>query len=74
MTWQIPARIILVNESAVDSWNRFEYILQTLTQVMTVPETHALVEHDIDLDVKFIARVICLKTLDALDGVREAHG
>lgn len=41
---------------------------------MAIPQTHVLIQHDIDLHVEFIARVIRLDTLYGLDGLGEAHG
>jgi len=41
---------------------------------MAIPESHPLIQHYIDLDVEFIARVIGVQGLDVADGLGEAHG
>lgn len=41
---------------------------------MAVPQGHALVQNDVDLDIQLVARMVCLQSLDLLDRSREAHG
>lgn len=74
MARQIPAGVIQMDKGAVDARHTLEHILQTLAQVVAVPEGHALVEDDVDFDVELVARVVGLAALDGFDGFGEAHG
>lgn len=74
MTRQIPPRIIQMHKRAINHRDTFEHILQTLAQIMAIPQTRVLIKHNIDLDIELVARVISLQALDLLDRLREAHG
>lgn len=40
---------------------------------MAIPQGHLLIQHDIDLHIQLVARMIGLAPLDALDAPREPH-
>ena len=63
-----------MHKRPVDRRHAFQHILQALAQVVAVAQTHVLIQHDVDLDVELVARVVGLQTLDGLDGLGEAHG
>jgi hypothetical protein len=71
---QIPPRVIQMHKRPVDRGHALEHILQALPQIVAVPQTRALVEHDVDLDVELVSRVVRLQALYLLDGLGEAHG
>lgn len=41
---------------------------------MAIAEGHALIQHDVDLDVELVAGVVGVQGLDVADGLGEAHG
>ena len=63
-----------MDKSPIDIGHTLKDILQTLAQIMAIPETDGLIEDDIDLDIEFIAGMVGLQALDVLDGFGEAHG
>ena len=74
MTRQIPPGIILMDKRAIHDGHALQHILETLPQIMTIPQTRILIENDIDLDVQLVASVVGLYILDLGDGLGEAHG
>ncbi len=74
MTWNVPSRIIQVHKSAIHIRHRLKYILQTLPQIMTIPQRHTFIQHHINLHIQFIARVVRLQALYRLNCLREPHG
>ena len=73
MRGQVPPRIVLVHEGAIDGGHRLQHVLQRLAQVVAVAQAHVLVQHDVDLDVELVARVVRLQALDLLDRLGEPH-
>ncbi|KAI7408411.1 hypothetical protein KC328_g80 [Hortaea werneckii] len=43
-------------------------------EIMTVPQTRALIQHAVDLNIQLIAGMISLQALDLLDSLGEPHG
>lgn len=74
MARQVPIRIVGMHKRAIYRGHTLQDILQTLAQIVAVSQTHVLVQHDVDLDVQLIARVIRLQALDVADRLRKAHG
>lgn len=74
MTRQVPPRIILMDKSAIHNRHALQHILQTFPEIVTVPQTGILIEHDIDLDVQLVPGMVRLQVLDLSDGLGEAHG
>ena len=74
MTRQIPRRVIQMYKGPIDGRHTLEHILQTLAQIVAIPQRHLLVEDHVDLHVQLVARVIGLTALDTFDGAGEAHG
>ena len=63
-----------MHKRPIDARHALEHVLQTLAQIVAVAQAHALVEHDVDLDVELVANVVGLQALDGADGLGEAHG
>lgn len=63
-----------MHKRPVHGRNTLQHILQTLTQIVTVPQSRVFIQHDIDLDIQLVAGVVRLQTLDGADGLGEAHG
>lgn len=74
MVWQIVIAVVQVHKRPIYAWHALEHILQALPQIMAVPQTHPLIEHDVHLHIQLVARMIRLQALNLLDRVRKAHG
>lgn len=54
MARNICSQIVCVDERAVNSWHAFKNILQTLCQIVAVPEIGLLVQDNVNLDVQLV--------------------
>lgn len=73
MRGQIILRIVEMDERAIDIAHALEHVLQTLAQVVAVVQRRVLVQHNVHLDVKPVARVVRLQVLDPPDAGGEPH-
>lgn len=62
-----------MHESTINSRHAFQHILQTLSQIVAVPQTRVLIEHDVYFHVEFVPRMVSLQTLNLFDSLGEAH-
>jgi len=74
MIRQVPIAVIQMHKRPIHARHALQHILQALPQIMAIPQTHPLIEHNIHLHVQLVARMIRLQALDLLDRVRKAHG
>ncbi len=74
MIRQVPIAVIQMHKRPIHARHALQHILQALPQIMTIPQTHPLIEHDIHLHIQLVARMIRLQALNLLDRVRKAHG
>ena len=74
MAREVVIRVIEMDECAVYARHAFEDILQTLPQIVAIPQAGALVQHDIDFHVQFVACVVSLTALNGLDRLGKPHG
>jgi hypothetical protein len=63
-----------MHKCTVDIWDRLQDVLQRFAEVMAISQAHTLIKDDIDLDIKLIAGMVRLQTLDLLNGFSETHG
>lgn len=73
MCREVVSSIVGVDKGAIDDRHRLEDIAQRLADVVHVAERRRRVEHNVDLHVELIARVVCLQALNLLDCLGEAH-
>lgn len=66
--------VIDVDEAPIDVGQILQLILQVLGNVMGSPKGHLSVEHDVDLDVVFRARVADTAAVNRLDIAVKGHG
>src|SRR2546430_7921333 len=45
MRRQIPACVVLMNESPINNWYRLQHILKRLAQDMTISQAHVLIKY-----------------------------
>jgi hypothetical protein len=74
MRRQILRRIIQMHKRPLHSRHTLKHILQTLPQIMRIPQTRPLIQHNVHLQVQLVARMVRLEALDVLDGLRKSHG
>lgn len=74
MTRQIPPGIIQMYKRPIHNGHALQHVLQTLSQIMTIPQIRTLVKDDVHFDIQLVACVVGLQGLDLSDGFGEAHG
>lgn len=73
MRRQIHGLVIGMYKGTIHHRYTLEDVLQTLAEVVAVAQARVLGEHNVDLDVEFVASVVGLEALDLFDRLREAH-
>ncbi len=71
---QVVGRVVLMYECSVDKRYTLQHVLQALSKVMAVSETHVLVEDDVNFGDELVTGMVRLQALDMLDRLGEAHG
>lgn len=66
--------MIDMDEAPIDVGQILQLVLQVLRNVMSFPQRHLPIEHDIDFDMVFWARVTNATAVDRLDIAVECHG
>ena len=66
--------VIDMDETPINVGQILQLILQVLGNIMSSPQRHLPVEHDVDLDVVFRARVADTAAVNRLDIAVEGHG